>query len=73
MSFLNGLVSALTSGIYSPTTVRVRCADQRVALELGVEDVRRIVGDAAFLSRVGEVAPHRLEDVRSGQRELRAE
>jgi hypothetical protein len=73
MSFLNGLVSALTSGIYSPTTVQVRCADRRATLDLEAEDVARIVSDPAFLSWVGEVAPDRLTEARSAQLDLRAE
>jgi hypothetical protein len=48
-TFLNGLVSALTSGIYTPTTLRLRCDDGRVAqIQLSADDVHRIVTDARF-------------------------
>jgi hypothetical protein len=67
MTFLNGLVSALTSGIYSPTTVRVRCAAGSVHLELQPEDVARIVTDPRFLTWVAEDAPARLAEVRQAQ------
>jgi hypothetical protein len=50
-TFLNGLVSALTSGIYTPTTLRIRCDNGRqAAVALGSDDVRRIVEDEAFRS-----------------------
>jgi hypothetical protein len=43
-TFLNGLVSALTSGIYTPTTLRLRCNDGRTAaIPLLGDDVRTIV------------------------------
>ena len=45
MSFLNGLVNALTWGIYSPTTVKIRCAGASANLELDAEDIARIVAD----------------------------
>jgi hypothetical protein len=75
MTFLNGLVSVLTSGIYSPTTVRVRCADTRAALDinLDVHDVARIVRDPAFLSWVGTAAPERLAEVKAAQLDLLAD
>lgn len=75
VSFLNGLVSALTGGIYSPTTVRVRCAGASAALDipLSADDVTRIVASRDFLQWVEEVAPDRLGEVRSAQRDLLAE
>lgn len=58
MTFLNGLVGALTGGIYSPTTVEVRCrGGRRSDLELTGEDVQRIVSDPAFLEWVQVLAP----------------
>ncbi|HSW30078.1 MAG TPA: hypothetical protein VLH75_11395 [Longimicrobiales bacterium] len=67
-SFLNGLVAGLTSGIYAPTTVRVRCRDgRRVTLGLSAGDVERIVGDDAFRALVAEELPGRLADVEAAQ------
>lgn len=63
-SFLNGLVAGLTSGIYTPTTVRVRCRDgRRTALELSAEDARVLAGGEAFRALVAEELPERLADV----------
>ena len=74
-TFLNGLVSALTSGIYSPTTVRVRCGETRASLDVDLDatDLRRIATDPSFLSWVGSVAPDRLDEARSAQSDLVAE
>lgn len=48
-SFLNGLVSAVTSGIYSPLTTKVRCRDgRRSRLELSDGEVERLVNDPDF-------------------------
>ncbi|MHB1192243.1 MAG: Bor family protein [Longimicrobiales bacterium] len=63
-SFLNGLVTGLTSGIYAPTTVRVRCHDgRRAALELSAEDVRRAVGHDSFRALVAAEMPEHLADL----------
>jgi len=70
-TFLNGLVSALTSGIYTPTTLRVHCADgRRGAVRLEGEDVARIVADAGFLEWVEQEMPDRAEEVAAAQAEL---
>ena len=67
-SILNGLVAGLTSGIYTPTTVRVRCRDgRRTSLELSARDVERIVGDESFRALVAEDLPGRLADVEAAQ------
>jgi hypothetical protein len=67
-TFLNGLVSALTSGIYTPTTLRIRCQDGRqAALPLTSEDVERIVSDARFSAWVAENAPDLAGAVRAAQ------
>jgi len=67
-TFLNGLVSALTSGIYTPTTLKIRCADgRRAAVELTEEDVARIVADDGFVAWVRQDAPDRLDDVLAAQ------
>ena len=67
-SFLNGLVAGLTSGIYTPTTVRVRCRDgRRAALELTAEDMRALAGGEAFRALVAEELPGRLADVEAAQ------
>ena len=70
-SFLNGLVSALTGGIYSPTTVRIRCATgQRLDLELSEDDVLRILTAPAFMDRVQSLMPGRLDEAQRGVRAL---
>lgn len=63
-SFLNALVAGLTSGIYTPTTVRVRCRDgRRAALELSAEEMRAVVGEESFRALVAEEMPGRLAEV----------
>lgn len=70
-SFLNALVAGLTSGIYMPTTVRVRCRDgRRAALELSSEDVARIVADEEFVAWVAAELPERLAEVSEAQATL---
>jgi hypothetical protein len=65
-TFLNGLVAALTSGIYTPTTVRVRCrTGRRADFDLSERDVATLVGDPAFLDWVGHEMPERLDEVTS--------
>lgn len=65
-TFLNGLVTALTSGIYTPTTVRVRCRrGRRADIDLSEQDVETLVGDPAFLGWVGQDMPERLDEVAS--------
>ena len=65
-TFLNGLVTALTGGIYSPTTVKVRCArGRRADLELSSEDVRHIVSSGEFLERVDLMMPERMGEART--------
>lgn len=54
---LNGLVAALTGGIYTPTTVEVRCRDgRRGALDFDRDDLRTIGQEPAFLEWVAEGA-----------------
>lgn len=70
-TFLNGLVGALTSGIYTPTTVKVRCrTGRRADVDLTGEEVGILVGDEAFLAWVGEDLPEALADVASAQAAL---
>ena len=67
-SFLNGFVRVLTVGIYSPTTIKIRCQNgQRSDLELSEEDVQRIVLDERFLEAVEATMPERLEEVIAAQ------
>lgn len=67
-TFLNGLVSGLTSGIYTPTTVRVRCGDgRRAALELSADDVERLAGDPTFREVIAVEMPERLAEVVAAQ------
>jgi Bor protein len=70
-TFMNGLIGALTGGIYQPTTVKVRCADGgRADLEFTAEDVERIVSDPAFLMAVQAIAPARFEEAAAAQEAL---
>lgn len=63
-TFLNGLVAGLTSGIYTPVTLKVRCRDgRRAALELTAEDVKRIVAEDSFEELVAAELPERLPEV----------
>lgn len=68
-SFLNGLVSALTSGIYMPTTVKIRCAGARrrgdiEELQLDEGTVMSILEAPVFLDRVNELLPDHYPAVR---------
>lgn len=70
-TFLNGLVTALTSGIYSPTTLKVRCRNgRRSDVELTSADVETIVGDEAFLGWVSREIPEQAPDVARAQTAL---
>ena len=63
-TFLNGLVSALTSGIYSPRTLRLRCEDgNAVSIPLESDEVQRIVSDEWFADWVAVAAPELLSAV----------
>ena len=64
LTFLNGLVSALTGGIFTPMTVKVRCRNgRRTSVDLSADDVARIVADPGFLDRVNTLLPDRLSEV----------
>ncbi|MDH3208305.1 MAG: Bor family protein [Gemmatimonadota bacterium] len=66
-SFLNGLVAALTSGIYMPTTVTIRCARRgRRDLQLDENDLMTILTAPEFLERVERMLPDRYDEVRLG-------
>lgn len=71
--FLNGLVAVLTGGIYSPTTVRVRCADGTASLDLDADEVARIISAPELLAWVGEAMPDRLREVTRAQKTFLAE
>jgi hypothetical protein len=63
-TFLNGLVAGLTSGVYTPTTLRVRCRDgRRAALELSAEDMQALAGEESLRALVAAEMPDRLPDV----------
>jgi len=70
MTFLNGLVSALTSGIYSPTTVRVKCATGRADLDIDPEAIEAFVSDPEFLEWVEAVTPELLDEATRAQQQL---
>lgn len=57
-SVLNGLVAGLTGGIYTPTTVEVRCRDgRRGDLDFDRDDLQAIGEDQAFQAWVAEGRP----------------
>lgn len=70
-SFLNGLVSALTAGIYTPTEVKIRC-DTGQSVEIGLDEgeLMTILTAPAFHERVEQVLPARLTEVEEGVRTL---
>ena len=70
MSFLNGLVSALTGEIYAPTTVEVRCDDRSTDLDFSAADVERIVTSPQSVERVAATAPGMLDQVQEAQLKL---
>ncbi len=66
-TFLNGLVAVLTSGIYTPTKVTIRCSTgQSAQLQLSRKEVVSILSAPAFRNRMETVLPGRLPDVESG-------
>ena len=70
-SFLNGLVTVLTTGIYSPTTVKVRCEGGRSAdVDLSRQEVIGIITAPAFLERIEAMVPERIEEARLGRQTL---
>lgn len=70
-SFLNGLVSALTVGIYTPTTVKIRCqGGQSAEVDLSEQDVIGIVTAPAFMERIEAMMPERIEEARLGRQAL---
>ena len=73
-TFLNGLVSALTAGIYAPTTVSIRCdTGQRAQLQLSRKEIVSILTSPAFRDRLETVLPGRLREVDSGLKALEEE
>ncbi|MDT8368702.1 MAG: Bor family protein [Longimicrobiales bacterium] len=70
-TFLNGLVTAVTFGIYAPTRATIRCDEgTEVNLELTGGEVVMILASPRFLDRVEAVIPERLPDAELGQRAL---
>ena len=70
-SFLNGLVATLTWGIYSPTTVKIRCdSGDSAAVVLSESQVIAILTSPAFLERVETVMPGRLAEAQLGVQAL---
>ena len=72
-SFLNGLVAVLTGGIYSPTTVRVRCAGGMASLDLAPAELARVVSAPQFLAWVRVAKPQDLERVSRSRDDLLAD
>jgi len=70
-SFLNGLVSVLTFGIYSPTVVEIRCANGRSAqISIPEGQLMTLLRSPAFMQRVEQLMPGQLEEARLGVRAL---
>ncbi len=70
-TFLNGLVAGLTGGIYTPTTLQIRCrGGRRAAIELTADDVVLIVRDDRFRDWVERELPERLDAVDSARARL---
>ena len=66
-TFLNGLVPVLTSVIYAPTTVTIRCSTgQSAQLQLSRKEIVSIVTAPAFRERLETVLPGWLREVESG-------
>jgi hypothetical protein len=65
-TFLNGLVSALTIGIYSPTKVTIRCSTgQSAQLELSRKEIVSILTAPEFRERLETMLPSRLREIDS--------
>ena len=63
-TFLNGLVAVITGGIYTPTTLTIRCATgQRVDIVLSEEKILSILHAPAFRERVAVLLPDRLHEL----------
>ena len=70
-TFLNGLVEALTTGIYAPTTVTIRCAGGGSSdVELGEKELMTILASPLFLERVERLVPERMHEAEVGIRAL---
>lgn len=66
-SFLNGLVQVLTAGIYAPSTVKIQCRSGSTAdVRLSRDEVSAILASPAFLHRVEQMLPGRLEEAQLG-------
>ena len=66
-TFWNGLISVLTTGIYTPTTVTIRCSTgQSAQLQLSRKEIVSILTASAFRKRLETVLPGRLREVESG-------
>ena len=69
-TFLNGLVAGLTSGLYTPTTLRVRCHDGQRAdreVELSAQDMANIAMDDGLALWVGHEFPDQVHRVTAAQ------
>lgn len=67
-TFLNGLVSGLTSGIFTPTTVTVRCAGGRSSeMKLSAKDMAGLAASPRLLDWVDRAMPERHAQVAAAQ------
>lgn len=70
-SFLNGLVAGLTAGIYTPTTVTIRCdRGGSMGLTLDENEVTTILTNPAFLEGVRHFLPEQYDRAAEGVRAL---
>ena len=70
-TFLNGLVAGLTSGIYTPTTVTVRCVDGRLSdLDLSAEDMQGVAESPHLMEWVDNAVPERHDDLVAARQAL---
>ena len=70
-SFLNALVAGLTAGIYMPTTLKIRCAEngRRGDVDLTADEVRQYAESPGLEGWVAANAPTRTDEVRRARAE----
>jgi hypothetical protein len=71
VSFLSGLVAALTAEIYAPTTVEISCDNRSTDLGFSAAEVERIATSPEFVEWVAATAPGMLDQVQEAQSKQR--
>jgi hypothetical protein len=72
--FLQGLLSTVLLGLWTPSTLRVYCGSTdrpSAMIELSPEDQRALVSSAGFLDMVLDVAPELYDDAEQAQAQAR--